>query len=180
MPRETPQGITSRTPPNNCESENPSRCASRSQMASSSAALAMWLPRTRRKVPGHSPPCSGEVSASIGPQFLEDDHPGAVSPLCRKIRLLGGSALAPAVSPSDWISASRTRRLRVTPKLVSKGRTSGMCSSRRMTASILIGPCNSLGVEASCGREKGPSSKTPFPCASRTKPSTARPWENAC
>ncbi len=59
-----------RTPPIRRESETPSRCASRSQMAFSSAALAMRLPRTWRKIPGQSPPCSGDSAASIGPSSL--------------------------------------------------------------------------------------------------------------
>ena len=48
----------------------PSRCASRSQMAFSSAALAMGLPRTARKIRGHSPPCSGDSAASMGASSL--------------------------------------------------------------------------------------------------------------
>src|SRR3954462_13057645 len=139
MPSETPQGIMSRTPPRSRESDMPSRCASRSQTAFSSAALAMGLPRTDWNIFGHSPPCSTEsTEASIGPsswtmicQAVPVDSPE------KKGRSPAVHSPQP-VRPSDWISIRRILRSRVTPKLVSNGRTRGMCSSRRTMLSILI------------------------------------------
>ena len=59
------------------------------------------------------------------------------------------------VSPSDCISASRILRSRVTPKLVSNGRTSGIWSSRRTMPSILICFLRSLMFDARSGLGQG-------------------------
>src|ERR1700677_2433631 len=138
IPSDTPHGITSRTPPSSRESEIPLRCASMSQSAFSSVALAMGLPRTRRKIFGQSPPCSGVAAASIGPSSF--------TITCQQLSVDSAekNGRSPAVhspqpdNPSDRTSARTMRRLLVTPKLVSNGRTSGTCSSRRMIASIFI------------------------------------------
>ncbi len=133
-----------------------------------------------RKIRGQSPPCSGDSAASMGPSSW------TIAAQALSVDSAEKNGRSPAVhspqpvSPSDWISASRILRLRVTPKLVSKGRTRGRCSSRRMIASILIGFYVPWDFRPASAGVRGPSSKTPFPSASRTKPSTANPWENAC
>src|SRR5208337_1588461 len=147
MPRETPQEMLSRTPPMSWEREMPSRCASRSQMAFSSAALAMGLPRTARKMRGHSPPCSGDSAASMGPSSLTITCQAVSVDSPEKNGRSPAVHSPQPVSPSDCISASTILRLRVTPKLVSNGRTNGMCTSRRIMASILIRSSRSFRVK---------------------------------
>ncbi len=142
----------------------------------------MGLPRTARKMRGHSPPCSGDSAASMGASsFTSTCQAVSVDSPEKNGRSPAVHSPQP-VSPSDWTSASTILRLRVTPKLVSNGRTSGICSSRRIIASILIRFCIPLKNrnQGSIPRQRGPSSKTPFPSASREKPSTASPRENAC
>src|ERR1700722_3112602 len=128
----------SRTPPSNFDSEIPSRCASRSQIAFSRVALAIGLPRTSRKIFWQSPPCSGAALASIGPNSLTIPcQAGSVDSAEKNGRSPAVHSPQP-VSPSDRTSARMILRLGVTPKLVSNGRTRGRCSSRRMIASIFI------------------------------------------
>src|SRR5580698_4123038 len=109
-----------------------------SQMAFSSVAFVIWLSRTWRKMRGHSPPCSGLSAASIGPSSWVISFQALSVHSPEKCGRSPTVHSPQPIRPSEWISASSTRRSRVTPKLVSNGRTSGMCSSRRIIASILI------------------------------------------
>ena len=122
----------------------PSRCASRSQIAFSSVALAMRLPRTCLKMCGHSPPCCGDSRCQHRAQLFDDHLPGGVGRLAEKNGRSPAVHSPQPVSPSDRISASKDPPVRVTPKLVSNGRTRGRCSSRRIIASILIGYSDSF------------------------------------
>ena len=98
----------------------------------------MRLPRTLWNMCRHSPPCSGVSAASIGANSF------TITAQALSVDSSEKSGRSPAVhspqplSPSDWISANRILRSRVMPKLVSKGRTRGRCTSRKMMASILI------------------------------------------
>src|SRR5580704_15844149 len=106
MPMETPEEISSRAPPSNFASGRFFCLASASQMALSTAALAMLCPRTGARRSKTSEAALSSPPFSIGHS---------------KSRMMWRAA-----------STRRIRRSEVLPKLVSKGAISGIWISRRV------------------------------------------------
>ena len=152
-------------------------------MAFSSVALAMRLPRTWRKMRGHSPPCSGDSAASIGPSSCMITAQALSVDSSEKIRTLARRAFAPAGQPLGLNLGQQDSPVAGDAKAGLKGthqRHVQFAQNNRIDSHKFSLPWEYVNEVSSSSSCKGPSSKTPFPSASREKPSTANPRENAC
>src|SRR5580704_11651675 len=138
MPRDTPLAISSNVPPSNFESETPLICASASQRAFSTPLLAISCPRILASSAGQSeaalivfPISEGATKSEITCQAVS-----VVSELYPGVSLAVTSPHP--LTPSATTSTRMILRWCETPKLVSNGAFSRICTSRNVMDSIFI------------------------------------------